>query len=174
MYPANGRRISGRRFSPSVKLEQKKPDALAGYNKWRRRRKKTLRSQPPPPEVLCSLHTNPNIFETAYFFTHLWSVFTGLLYHSGEWFWIDTVPLSGFADFCMFKNRKLPLTWWPFLFPPPSSSQPIKRYRIYLICIFYCLSRQAYIEQMTSRLTYFHQNHWTFFNFAAAPRPQRH
>ena len=34
-------------------------------------KEKTLRSQPPPPEVLCSLHTNPDIFETAYFFTHL-------------------------------------------------------------------------------------------------------
>ena len=33
--------------------------------------KETLRSQPSPPEVLCSLDTNPDIFETAYFLTRI-------------------------------------------------------------------------------------------------------
>ena len=50
-------------------------------------RKKALRSQPPPPEVLCSLDTNPDIFETAYFltgFTSLWRVARSRLQDSGE------------------------------------------------------------------------------------------
>ena len=38
-----------------------------------------------------------------------------LLHHSGESFQKDTFPVGGFSGFCMFKNRKVSLIWWPFL-----------------------------------------------------------
>ena len=63
----------------------------------------SVRSKPPPFKVLGSVRT----FFKPLFLTRI--CVSGLLHHSGEWFQKDTVPVSGFIGFCMFKNRKLSL-----------------------------------------------------------------
>ena len=115
-------------INPSSHPPRHFPKPTNARNNWRRMRKKALRSQPPPPEVLSSLHTNPDIFETAYIFLPR-SVFTGLLHHQSP-----------------------PLTPPP---PPFFKIKIIKRYREYLIFIFlFSLNIQVYIEQIISHFNF--------------------
>lgn len=69
----------------------------------------SVRSQPPPLKVLGSVRT----FCKPLFLTRI--CVSELLHHSGESFQKDTFPVGGFSGFCMFKNRKVSLIWWPFL-----------------------------------------------------------
>lgn len=69
----------------------------------------SVRYQPPPLKVLGSVRT----FFKPLFLTRI--CVSGLLHHSGESFQKDMFPVGGFSAFCMFKNRKVSLIWWPFL-----------------------------------------------------------
>lgn len=118
-------------------------------------RKKALRTQPPPPEVLCSLYTNRDSFETAYFLTQIcvYGALTSLWrvvlkrYGSAErirWFLYVQKPEIAFD----LVTLPIPPPPTPLFFPTHQTLQEISHF-------YFPLSQQTGIYWRDDVKTYF-------------------